>query len=192
MSELKFFRSETILKNGVELTVYIPAPQKITPDMMGFVEKILLQKYFKAADDMILYYEKRNILPIRYINNQQITIQPFAKSNEYGKLLSNGRILLDNDAFCGVIGRYSRNFIFGSMIGYKIIATKEPEELLQKIKKTIPTINGLFYINRLWAEKILSDLTGEIVSGEEPRDLFWIEKKDRKYIQQEILKIAWI
>lgn len=52
-------------------------------------------------------------------------------------------------------------------------------------------INGMFCTDNLWAEKTFSELTGELLSGEEPKDLFWMEKNDRKYFQREILKIAW-
>lgn len=107
MSEQKFLRSESLLKRGIKVSIYLPVPQISQNKIMEFAEKILFPQYFEAVNKMILDYEKRSILPIRCIEWQEIKIKPL-NWNEYGKLSQDGSIVLDNDAFCE-LKRYSND-----------------------------------------------------------------------------------
>ena len=87
----------------------------------------------------------------------------------------------------GVPGELS----FGAMVGQKILSIKRSTDLIKKVEEQIPMINWMYLMNDYFAEQFLAELTGEIVSKESSRELFWLDERERKYFQNEILKIAW-
>ena len=203
MSE-RLIQSESWMKNRIKVTVYVPVPGVVDKseapamgdsplerdeNIMKFAEELLFPQYFGAVKSIIHTYEK-SPLPRRFIINQPIVIMPLGWS-EYGKLGEDGSIIIDNDSSCGFKRGVSGALVYGSMIGYKIVAAKQPVDVLEKVKERIPMINKMYRTDDRWAKNFLSELTGELASGEKSNELFWLDEKDRKYFQREVLRIAW-
>jgi|GEM_PF-3187400 hypothetical protein len=203
MSE-RLIQSESWMKNRIKVTVYVPVPGVVDKseapamgdsplerdaNIMKFAEEVLFPQYFTAVKAMIHAYEK-SPLPRRCIIDQPIAIMPLGW-NEYGKLGKDGSIIIDNDSSCGFKRGVPGALVYGAMIGYKIVAAKQPVDVLEKVKERIPMINRMYHTDDSWAEKFFSELTGELASGEKSNELFWLDEKDRKYFQREVLRIAW-
>ncbi len=203
MSE-RLIKSEEWIRHNIKATVYVPVPGSMDKaeapamgdspmerdeNIMKFAEEILFPQYFRAANSMIYSFES-SPLPTRWIYNQSIVIIPL-DWNDYGCLGHGGSIIIDNDSSCGFKHGISGSLVFGAMMGFKVIYTKQPTLILEKIKERVPMINQMYQTDDKWAKNLFSELTGEIVSGEESNELFWLDEKDRKYFQNEILKFAW-
>ena len=203
MSE-RLIKSEKWIRHNINVSVYVPVPGSMDKaeapamgdspmerdeNIMKFAEEILFPQFYRAADSMIQHFEK-SPLPTRWIYNQPIVIIPLAW-NDYGCLGHDGSIIIDNDSSCGFKCGMPGSLVFGAMMGFKVIYTKRPTLILEKIKERVPMINKMYHTDDRWAKNFFSEITGEIVSGEESKELFWLDEKDRKYFQNEILKFAW-
>lgn len=204
MSE-RLICSESWMRHKIKVTVFVTVPGSMDKaeapamgdssmerdeNIMQFAEEILFPQYFRAAKSIIRSYEASN-MPLKWISGQPLVIRQLGHNDFAFFSKRTGSIILDNDSACGMKYGVSGELSFGTMVGQKILLIKRPIDLIRKVKEQIPMINWMYLTNDYWAEQILAELTGEIVSKESSRELFWMDDKDKKYFQNEILKIAW-
>lgn len=204
MSE-RLIYSKSWIRHKINVTVFVPVPgcmEKTEAPAMGnspmerdenimkFAEEILFPQYFNAAKSIIRAYEE-SPMPLKWINAQSIIIRQLDHYDFAFFSKETGSIILDNDSACGMKYGVPGELSFGAMVGQKILSIKHSTDLIKKVEEQIPMINWTYLMNDYFAEQFLAELTGEIVSKESSRELFWLDERERKYFQNEILKIAW-
>lgn len=161
---------------------------------MKFAEEWLYPQYFNAMKSIIEAYEKSKI-PLRWIREQKINIAPMYDmwngEGTYAFISSNdASISIDSDVVCDMIKKVgSGAYVFGTMIGKKILMIKQPKELLEEIQIIIPTFDRRIPMNDILTKDVFSALVGELVSEEDSKMLYWLTRNDKRYIKNKILKI---
>lgn len=205
----RIISSDSQMRNKIKVTVFLELPSALKKEdapamgdsvserdenIMKFAEELLFPQYFNAMKSVIETYEKSKV-PLRWIRDQKINIAPMYDIWGDEKIYAfisrcDASISIDNDVICSIVKKVgSGAYVFGTMIGKKILMIKKPKELLEEMQEIIPTFDRRIPMNEILTKELFSALVGEIVSEEDSPILSWVDEEEKNFLKNKILNI---